>query len=360
MSITDQKYMKQCIKIAKLGAGNVSPNPLVGAVIVNNNKIISKAYHSNYGYLHAEAKAIEQVSFEYLKGSTLYCNLEPCCHTNKNTPPCVPKIIDSGIKKVIISNIDPNKFVAGKGIKQLRDSRIEVKLGECETEGYELNKFYFKFIKTGLPFITIKIAHSLDLKISSKKGQKTNITGYKSNKFVHYLRSIHDAVLVGANTIKIDNPKLTVRLVKGRNPKKIIIDGNLSSPLNSFVFNDSNKELTILFTKSNSDIKKISQLRSNGIKVYELESDDTGSLKLLDILKILANEKINSLLIEGGGIIFKMFIKENLFDEIIFLESPTIFGDGLPLNINKKSLNIKIIEEKMLGNDKKIICSNAD
>lgn len=360
MSLIDQKYLKICMKIARLGEGFVSPNPLVGAIIVKNNEIITKAYHSKYGEAHAEAKAIQKTSIKKLKGSTLYCNLEPCCHTNKNTPPCVPKIIESGIKKVVLCNIDPNRFVAGKGITQLKNAGIEVVYGECEKEGIELNKFYFKYIETGLPFVTVKIAHSKDFKISSKKGKKSFLTGNKSNKFVHKLRSKHDAVLIGANTVKVDNPKLTVRHVKGRNPKRIIIDGNLLSPLNSNVFNDRDKNLTIVFTRINSKIKKIKKLREIGIKVFELKPGINGKLKLLNILKTLGNEKINSLLVEGGGIIFKMFIKEKLFDELIFLEAPVTFKDGVQLKINPHKFKLHLISKKMLGQDIKSVYKKVD
>lgn len=360
MTEEDQKYLKMCIDLAKHGAGSVSPNPLVGAIIVKNNKIIAQEYHSKIGEAHAEAKAIANADKDDLIGSTIYCNLEPCCHTNKKTPPCVPKIIESGIKKVVISNVDPNPYVAGQGIEQLRESGIEVISGGLDDKGKELNKIFFKYIQTGLPFITIKIAQSIDSKISASEGIQTWLTCEESKKFVHEQRAIYDAVLIGANTVKVDNPHLTVRLVEGRNPRRIIIDGSLSSPTESRVYSDDNRESTIVFTKTNSNSEKISLLKEKGVKVFELEPNTDGKLKLLEILKILGNEQISSLFVEGGAAMFSKFVESNLFDEIIILKAPILLGTGVDSQVKVEELNLDLVSTEMLGEDTKYVYKNLD
>ena len=206
----DKKFIRRSFHLAQKGKGHVSPNPLVGAVIVKNGKVIGKGYHKKYGSAHAEVNAINN-STESVAGSTLYCNLEPCSHIKKQTPPCVPLIIQKKIKKVVISNFDPNKEVNGKGIKQLREAGVEVVTDVLEDEGKDLNKFYFKYVKEKLPYITLKIAQSIDGKISVAKNKQTWLTGKESIKYVHKLRSEYDAVLVGAGTIRTDNPQLNVR-----------------------------------------------------------------------------------------------------------------------------------------------------
>lgn len=359
MTSEDQKYLQLCFELAKKGSGSVSPNPLVGAIIVKDNKIISQEFHSKFGEAHAEAKAIANAGKD-LRGATIYCNLEPCCHTNKKTPPCVPKIIESGISKVVICNVDPNPYVAGKGIQQLMDAGIEVVSGDLIKEGKELNKFFFKYIQTGLPYITIKIAQSIDNKISAIEGIQTWLTCEESQKFVHSQRAIYDAVLIGANTVKVDNPHLTVRLVDGRNPKRVIIDGSLSAPEESKIFNDIHRESTIVFTRKNSNIEKISLLQEKGVKIFELEPNGEGKLKLLEILKILGNEQISSLFVEGGAAMFGKFVENNLFDEIVILKAPILLGSGVDSKVKVENLNLDLVSVEMLGDDTKYVYKNLD
>jgi diaminohydroxyphosphoribosylaminopyrimidine deaminase/5-amino-6-(5-phosphoribosylamino)uracil reductase len=196
----DQKYINDCFKLAKKVRGFVSPNPLVGAVLVKNGKVIGQGYHRKYGGDHAEVNAIKK-SNENVSGSTLYCNLEPCCHTNKQTPPCVPLIIQKKIKRVVISNLDPNKSVNGKGLKQLQAAGIEVTTRVLENEGKKLNKFYFKYVEAIFPYVTLKIAQSIDGKIAITNKKQTWLTGKESVKFVHKLRSDYDAIIVGVETM---------------------------------------------------------------------------------------------------------------------------------------------------------------
>ena len=350
MSLPEEKYIKRCFGLAVKGTGSVSPNPLVGCVIVKDDKVIAEGYHEKYGAPHAEANALAKAGVN-AKGAVLYCNLEPCCHTNKKTPPCAPAIIESGIKKVVICNIDPNPFVAGAGIKMMRERGIEVVTGVLEDEGALLNRFFFKYIKEKIPYITLKIARSLDGYISAEVRKQTWLTGPESGAYVHSLRARYDAVLVGAGTVNADNPMLNVRLAEGRNPGRIIVDGNLNSSAGAKVFNDEEKEGTILITSVKGDELKLSRLIEKGIKIIQLPADDKGKIELNLILKRLGEENISSVLVEGGGEIFSMFIKEKLFDELIFITAPVNLGGGVKAFNGEIEANLKKIEEFYLGRD---------
>ena len=352
--MNDLKFIRECFKHAEKGKGNVSPNPLVGAVLVKNGKIIGKGYHKKYGEAHAEVNAIKNSKVN-VAGSTLYCNLEPCCHKNKQTPPCVPLIIKKKVKRVVISNLDPNKDVNGKGVRQLRAAGIEVTTGVLENEGRVLNKFYFKYAKEKLPFITLKIAQSINGKISLSKKEQIWLTGKKSVEYVHKLRSEYDAVLVGAGTIKTDNALLTVRKVKGRNPIRIIIDGKLSIPLNSKVIDCSDPQKTIIITSNTLSERKIKQLSAKGIKLFKLKTSSKDQIDLKSILKLLAKQKITSALVEGGSEIFTQFLDKNLFDEIIVLQTPKILGRGIGAFNLEKMKRIQLLGAEKIGEDVKLI-----
>jgi len=358
VSINNESFIRQCFSLAKKGRGFVSPNPFVGVVIVKNAKIIGKGFHKKYGAAHAEVNAFKNAT-ENVTGATIFCNLEPCCHTNKQTPPCVPLIISNGIKKVVISNLDPNPSVNGKGVKQLQDAGIEVITGVLEDEGKEVNKFYFKFVTEKLPYITIKIAQSEDGFISKSVNEQTWLTGNEAVKFVHKQRTVYDVVLIGANTVKVDNPLLTVREAANRNPIRVIIDGSLSIPLNSKIINSADAEKTWIFTCINSDKKKIDELITAGVKVFQLDSDKN-KIDLNDILKKLAEENITSLFIEGGADIFNQFITKKLFDEIIVLQSTQKLGNGVAGFDFENAENIKIIKKEKLGNDKKYLLKKRE
>lgn len=347
------KFINRCFELARRGIGKVSPNPLVGAVIVKDNKIISEGWHNAYGEPHAEADAIKKAGSN-LSGAVLYCNLEPCCHTKKQTPPCAPLIINSGIKKVILSNADPNPMVAGKGIRMLTDAGVEVIGGVLESEGRELNKFYFKRVIEEKPFVTVKVAQTLDSKITDEINQRKQITSDESMSFVHWIRSEYDAVLVGSNTVIVDNPRLDARLINGRNPVRIILDNKLKSPLNSFVFNNDTVN-TWLVTSEKEDEKKIKRFEEKGIRVIKIPLNAHGNFNLADLLKYLASEGINSLLVEGGSVVFSTFIDSNAFDEIILLQAPTFFGKGVSaFNLNNPiKFEVKSVEK--FGSDIKTI-----
>ena len=349
----DQNFIKRCFELASKGIGHVSPNPLVGAVIVKENRVIAEGYHELYGGPHAELYAFLNAE-QSVEGATLYTNLEPCSHTEKQTPPCVPLIIKKKIKRVVISNIDPNSEVNGKGIERLKHAGIEVETGILEEEGKHLNRFYFKYVRTKLPYVTLKIAQSLDAKISLDSTKQTYVTGEESNKFVHSQRAVYDAVLVGANTIVIDNPKLSVRQVKGRDPLRVVLDGNFSCPVDLNVFADKKPERTWLITREKSNPKKIAVLEERGIRVFQLKVPKKSFIDPLDILNLLGEAKITSLFVEGGKDLFSQFIERALFDEIILLQSSTFFGKGLPAVELKNSLELEMQSAERLGSDIKL------
>jgi len=354
----DEVFLKRSLELAAKGTGTVSPNPLVGAVVVKNGKVIGEGYHKKYGEAHAEFDALIN-STEDAEGATLYCNLEPCCHTKKQTPPCVPLIKSKGISKVVFSNLDPNPDVNGEGIKQLQDAGIEVLTDLLKEEGEELNKFYFNYAKKKIPYITLKVAQSIDGKISKSKNEQTWLTGEESNRFAHQLRADHDAVMVGANTIAIDNPQLTVRNVAGRNPKRIILDGKLNIDINAKVLNCEDVKNTWILTSANSNKEKIDRITKKGARVIQFKSGDI-QLNLKNVLAKLGEEKITSLFVEGGADIFSQFIDGNYFDEIIILQAPVTLGDGVN-GIPTSSLDqLNKISSEKIGKDLKLVYKKSE
>ncbi len=322
--------MLECLSLAEKGAGYVSPNPMVGAIVMKNNRIVGRGYHRRFGGPHAEVFALRQAK-HFTRGATLYVNLEPCCHYGK-TPPCSDAIIKSGIKRVVVGMKDPNPLVYGKGIRKLRSAGIQVEVGILEEECRKLNESFGKFIATGQPFVVLKIAQTLDGKIADSKGNSQWITNEDSRRVVHALRARYDAVLVGANTIKKDNPQLTVRATRGRNPLRVIVDGNLSSPISSRVFHGRDKNRTMLFTRNDAALRKknrISKLQKLGIRMQTLPPTNRKTLDIQQILAKLADNNISSVLVEGGARIYAEFLKTNAVDKIIVFIAPTVLGSGL-------------------------------
>ena len=354
--MTDESYIQLAIEIAKKGSGEVSPNPLVGCIIVKNDKIIGAGYHQKYGHNHAEINAINSATGD-IENSTLYVNLEPCSHRGK-TPPCVDKIIEKKIKRVVIGTLDMNPLVSGKGIKKLKKAGIEVKVGLLEKECIELNKFFFKYITKKTPYVTLKAAQTLDGKIADFNYDSKWITSVDARRRVHSLRAQYDAVLIGAGTLKKDNPNLTVRLTEGRNPRRIVIDDKLTLPVESKIFTGGEKNLIILTSeKSYGKKKKISRILSKGAEVLFIKETGSGKIDLKIALKELAKLNIASVLIEGGNKIFTSFISQNLFDEFLLFIAPKLLGEGISTVGNlgikniRKALKMQIHNVERLGDD---------
>jgi diaminohydroxyphosphoribosylaminopyrimidine deaminase/5-amino-6-(5-phosphoribosylamino)uracil reductase len=325
----DELFMMECITLAKKGGGYVSPNPMVGAVLVKRGKVIGRGYHRQYGGPHAEVDAIRSATTS-VRGATIYVNLEPCNYFGK-TPPCTELLIKSGISKVVIGCRDSNPLVAGKGTRQLRNAGIKTVSGVLESECKKLNEVFEKFITTRLPFVTLKIAQTLDGKIADILGNSKWISNSTSRMLVHYLRSQYDAVLVGAGTVKKDNPFLTVRYVKGRNPIRAVIDGDFSTNPEANIFS-SGKTKTLLFISKKSariNHKKKNKLISKGVDIVEMETNSNGTLSFHHILRELGSRNIASVFVEGGAGIFSALIKEKLADKVLCFIAPKIFGPGL-------------------------------
>lgn len=326
---TDEKYMMRCIELAEKGIGKVSPNPLVGCVIVKNGKIIAEGYHKKYGTYHAERNAISSALRKgiNLKGAVLYVNLEPCAHYGI-TPPCSQLVTEHEFSMVVIGMKDPNPMVNGKGIKILKRSGIKVKRGVLESECRELNRFFIKHVTTGLPYITIKTAQTIDGKIADSKYNSKWISSIASRRFVHAMRASYDAVLVGSNTVKHDNPELTVRLTDGRNPYRIVIDAKLRTSLERKIFSDRNTGKTILITSTAADKQKLKILAKRNVKIISFKTQK-GRINIKEVLRKLSGIGITSLIVEGGAKTYSEFVKKGLADEFMIFIAPKIMGNGI-------------------------------
>lgn len=324
--MTDESYIKLTLEIAKKGIGYVSPNPLVGAVLVKEGKIIGAGYHQKYGEAHAEINAINSAS-ESVEGATLFVNLEPCSHFGK-TPPCVDALLESKIKKVVIGTLDMNPIVCGNGIQKLKDNGVEVKVGILENECVELNKFFFKNVTKKTPYVTLKSAITIDGKIADDSFQSKWITSTASRKQVHKFRNEYDAVLIGANTVNKDDPQLTVRLVEGRNPKRIVFDPNLKSCIDRKIFH-SEKNVLLVTSLEKKNSPKAKAFLELGVKLLFARTDDKKQFRLKTVMKQIGKENITSVLVEGGAKIYNSFVKENLFDEMQIFMAPKLLGSGI-------------------------------
>ncbi len=322
--------MRRAIELAVLGRGNVSPNPLVGCVITDGSQIIGEGYHQKYGEAHAEANAIDDCLKKGFspKGATVYVTLEPCAHFGKRSP-CADLLIEQKIARCVIAVTDPYKEVNGKGIAKLRDAGIEVTLGVLEAEAREMNKFFLTSIETGLPYVALKIASSLDGKVALKSGVSKYITSEASRREVHELRAGFDSVLVASATVLADDPELTVRLCDGRSPKRIILDASLRVPESARVYSDSHRASTIIISNE-SAIKdkrqKVQELESRGITIIGFKSS-TEQLDLKSVFRELCTRGITSILVEPGPTLATTIYQNGLFNEVLLFLAPIILGD---------------------------------
>lgn len=327
----DKKYIRECFHLAKQSIGRTSPNPLVGSVIVKDGEVISHGFHRKSGEPHAEIDAIQNANTD-LTGATLYCNLEPCCHTNKKTPPCTDEILKTGIKKVVISNLDPNPEVAGRGVEILSAAGIEVVNNVLRPEGALLNEVFFTHIQKKRPFIHLKWAQTLDGKVATLDLDSKWITNDLSRAYAHRERSLYDAILVGSGTINNDDPKLTIRIpgkpIECR--KRIIMGGNQHLNPSSQVFSDEyNKNTIVINNKMSSELEHIKQITA------ALNSE---SFELEDLLAELYLEGITSIYVEGGMQTITHFINSNIFDRVSVFIAPKLLGPGLGLDSKKVGL----------------------
>lgn len=344
----DSKFMARALALAKKGLGATKTNPLVGCVIVRNGKISSTGHHGRFGGPHAEAIALKNAG-KKAAGATLYVNLEPCvAFKGKKTGPCSGSIISAGIGRVVIGMEDPNPKVKGRGLALLHENGIEITKGVMKKEAKSLNAPYEKFIATKKPFVILKVALSLDGKIS-KKGRKY-FSGRESLEFAHLLRAQSDAILVGIGTVLADDPSLTTRLVEGKDPLRVILDAKLRIPLNSKVLADKNA--LIFCANAGYGKLKRNKLEKMGIAAVPVASK-SGILDWNAILLELGRRNVGRLLIEGGFAVIRSALEAGVIDKAYFIIVPEIFGAGLPLFATplKKAPRLKLFSSAPLGKD---------
>ena len=338
--------MKRAIELARKGGGAVLPNPLVGAVIVKDGRIIGEGYHKLYGELHAERNALSSCT-ESPEGATIYVTLEPCSHQGKQ-PPCTDALIGSGIKRVVIGSVDPNPLSAGKGIEILKQHGIEVEQGLMEKECSEMNKAFFKYITTNIPFVTMKYAMTLDGKIATHTGKSKWITSDKAREYVHKMRSEHMAIMTGVGTVLTDDPMLNVRCDSGLeynfSPIRIICDTELRTTLTAKLIEsvresraESQGDLTevgayrpglpkTIIVTSTADSERKRMLESIGVKIVNVQRSDDGTISIPDMMKELGALGISSIFLEGGGVLNWSMLKSGYVDRAACFVAPKIFG----------------------------------
>ena len=362
--LSDSTYMKRALFLAAKGRGTASPNPMVGAMIVNHGKIVSEAYHRRAGEPHAEIVALHRAG-PRARGGVLYVTLEPCCHTNKRTPPCVPLLIQSGVKRVCVAMIDPNPQVKGRGIQALKRAQLEVSVGVLEKEATQLNEMYVYWMSTGRPFVILKGAMTLDGKIATTTGESQWITGVKARQDVHRLRNQVDAVMVGIGTVQADNPELSARRISptvnrrvGRQPLRIVLDSRLRISLTAKVLQEVVEQPTMVCTTAQAPPKKIQQLRDRGVSVWVLPRQ-AGKVSLKSCLTRLGKEGLSSVLLEGGSRLNGAALQQGFINQVRLYMAPMLLGGqdakGLIGGVSPTKLNRawRIINPKLtkLGKD---------
>lgn len=325
-SAGDVEFMKRCLELAQKGALWVTPNPMVGCVIVKNGKIIAEAYHRRFGGPHAEVRALLKAG-EVARGATMYVSLEPCSHFGK-TPPCVDAIIRARIARVVAASRDPNPLVAGRGFRKLRDAGILVESGILAAEAQRVNERFFFWMRTGLPFVGLKLAQTLDGKIADVRGKSRWITGKPARREAHRLRAQYHAVLIGARTALLDDPQLTVRHVNGRNPVRVVVDGQLNVTARLKIFREGGQTIVVTTQRATrAKPKLVEQLRQGGAMIVALPGGNR--IHPERILYALAQEGISSVLIEGGSDVVSQFLQNGYWNKLHLFIAPKILGEGI-------------------------------
>ncbi|HTY01138.1 MAG TPA: bifunctional diaminohydroxyphosphoribosylaminopyrimidine deaminase/5-amino-6-(5-phosphoribosylamino)uracil reductase RibD [Bacteroidota bacterium] len=324
----DHAMMRTCLELASRGAGLTSPNPMVGAIMVKRGRIIGQGWHRRYGAPHAEQECLRSCR-EDPRGGTMYVSLEPCSHQGQ-TPPCAPALIKAGVSRVVIATKDPNPLVHGRGIRMLTSAGIAVTVGVLEEEARFFNRQFFTHITEGRPYVHVKIALSLDGKIAG--GAKRWISSPASRRLVHRWRTTHDAVLVGAATVHLDRPSITVRHVRGRDPHVVVLDGSLTLTSRELQFPRANRRRVIVCTTAHAIERHRSLVRSlarQGVELFAIPA--RGSRIALDeLVQVLFEGGMRSILVEGGGDLFRQFAGSSLVDEWSLFVAPSVVGSGMP------------------------------
>ena len=352
--MTGQDYMKRALELAKKGAGHTSPNPMVGCVVVKDGRIVTEGYHERYGEFHAERNALTRCE-EDLTGAEMYVTLEPCCHQG-NTPPCTDIIIERSSGKVYVGSMDPNPKVAGKGVKILQEHGIEVETGVLEKECLALNEIFFYYITTGIPYVAMKYAMTLDGKIASCTGDSKWVTGEKARHHVHELRKQYSAILAGIGTVLADDPMLNCRIEEGVDPVRVVCDSSLRIPLSSqLVKTAGDIPVIVAYAKENPEKEKA--LLQAGVELISAGRD--GRVDLAVLMRKLGKRKIDSVLVEGGGAIHGSLLKSGLVQKIYCYLAPKLIGgreasspvEGDGFSRMKDALPVTEMEILSLGED---------
>lgn len=323
--------MKRALSLAARGKGKTSPNPMVGAVIVNQGRVVGEAYHQQAGKPHAEILALHRAG-PRARGGVLYVTLEPCCHSRKRTPPCVPLLIQSGLTRICVAMADPNPQVSGQGIRMLKRARLQVTVGVLEEEAQQLNAVYRHWMTTGRPFVILKGAMTVDGKIATTTGESKWITGEQARQDVHRVRSQVDAVMVGIGTVLADNPDLSTRgskgdatKRKGRQPVRVVLDSRLHIPLKANVLQWIHEQPTIVCTTALASPQKIQTLKKQGVQVWVVPQKG-GRVALKAALAKLGKAGMSSVLLEGGSTLNASALHEGLVNQVRLYIAPLLMG----------------------------------
>jgi diaminohydroxyphosphoribosylaminopyrimidine deaminase / 5-amino-6-(5-phosphoribosylamino)uracil reductase len=354
-SAKEESHLRMALRLARKAEGRTSPNPVVGAVLVRDGKIVGAGYHQFAGGDHAEIAALKRAGRK-ARGATLYITLEPCSHYGR-TPPCTHALIDAGIKEVVAGTRDPNPLVAGRGVRQLRRAGINVRVGLLEAECRALIEPFSKYITRRLPFVTLKLAATLDGKIATVSGDARWISNVESRQWVHRLRNQVDAVLVGVETVRADDPQLTCRIPGGRNPWRVVLDSRLRIPISARVLRQRGPGKTIVAATGGVSAAKASAIAALGAQVWRLPMRHH-RVSWLPLLKKLASSGIVSVMIEGGASIAASALKEKIVDKIVFFYAPKILGgdgrvmvDALGIRRMRQSIPVKELQVRKSGGD---------
>lgn len=361
--LLDKTYMQFALQLAKSVKGQTTPNPPVGAVVVKDGAIIGMGAHLKYKEAHAEVIAL-QMAGEEAEGATLFVTLEPCSHHGK-TPPCADLIITKKIKRVVIACKDQHEKVAGKGIEKLMQAGIDVEVGLLQEEALQLYDVFFHYINKQMPYVTVKSAVSLDGKTATSTGDSKWITNEAARLDVHHYRHLHDAILVGINTVLQDNPRLTTRIPHGKNPIRLILDTHLQTPIDAHIVTDEVAETWIFVS---NQVTKAEKNKFSSNRFVRIISIDNEKINVKEVLQILANENITSVFVEGGATINDAFLQQKLINQFILYIAPIVIGGkeaktsfaGKGFQKLKDALELHIKQVEMIDQNIKIVAERKD
>lgn len=353
--LNDEKFMRRALELAAKAVGRTSPNPLVGCVIVKDNKVVGEGYHLKAGTPHAEIHALTAAG-DQARGATAYVTLEPCSHFGR-TPPCANALIRAKIKRVVVAMKDPNPLVAGRGLDRLREAGIQVDVGVLLQEALRLNEIFLKTITTGLPFVVYKTAMTLDGKIATETGDSRWVSNEGSRHYVHQLRDLYDVILVGSETVIRDNPALTCRLPNGKDPIRLVVDGKLRIDEHAQVLSSSEFSPCIIATTLAASIEKVERLQ-NLEQVEVWQYDTARHVPLEKLLRDLVHRGWTSMLLEGGGELAGTFLQEQLVDKVEFFIAPKLIGGNGPSPLS--GLHIERMAEAITLNDLQVDMYTGD